>query len=1290
MGTSGKENSNPFTGSAAEIEAIARSFEEAWLQGQKPSIDDYLHTAGTDKRALIIELVHADLELRLKAGEGARVENYLARYPELAHDADVVRDLIAAELSMRRRLETDLSLDEFVRRFPEYKKHLSALAQARQPGLDGATTVSENVSPALEKAPQRASSRLAPLSPPSTRVPGYEILGTLGRGGMGVVYKARHLELKRIVALKMILAGDHASPELLERFRLEARAVARIQHPNIVQIYEVGEAAGRPFFSLEFVDGGSLHKQMAGSPLSPQPAAALVETLARAMQVAHECGIVHRDLKPANILLASGGRQLSELASSGGAYSGQAHSGGASSGRTHSGGSRPTVADWVPKITDFGLAKQLEGDSGQTRSGAVMGTPSFMAPEQASGKAVGPLADVYALGAILYDLLTGRPPFKGADVPDTLDQVKHQEPVPPSRLQPKVPRDLETICLKCLRKEPAGRYASAAELADDLHRYLASEPIKARPVGLRERALKFARRRPWVVAAGVLAAALLFSLFASGGYYLYVQNQHLAAELKRSQERDEKRNDGAVKLRDGDRAFQAGDLPGARAAAEQTLVLTRDEPALEDLAIRARSLAADVERTGRATECGDHGFFHRILAAEEGDRAAHVRESVAAIQEALTLFGLTDGAQGPDFSSGRFSDDMRQKLTARCYQLLIAWSDVLALAPTPGADKESAEKQARLTEALRILDRAPRLGLVTRAYHQRRAELLKGLGRPADGERERQLTDAIMPELAVDFFLLGQFLVGLRRSEDAIDYFHKAHRLEPDHVWASYYLASGHIKTQRYEQAIEPLDTCIRFRPDFAWSYILRGFVRGQLGLVAENRRDRAGAALHYKDAYADFAEAEKHSTDDLTRYGILVNRSVIRTLQASALPLETHRLYELHHAAADFAQAIALRPRQYEAYANLADACLRMAYSDNAFEKLSSALLGGNPHQAYADLAHVQLRGAWSDQALEEFARAIALEDKSARLYRSRARLYLKRFDYAEALADLDRAIQHETNRASRDRADDYLESGRILYRQGKYAEALRAFDDCLKVVATLPPGANLPQPLQYRAEALIQLNRFEEALKSIDQFLTQAVPNGTAYRARGLAHAKLHQSSKAIEDFTEALELERREGKPPNPLSLAYRGWEYLVNDAPRLAVHDFDLALKQPGCDRVDCLSGRGYARALLGQTQLAVADAEAALNEKPALPRHWYANARIYAQVVAKMDADPMKYTAFAQDQRRRYEEKALQLLRVACEKTPLAERAAFWKDYVQADPALRAVKRSTLYAQLAAEYGRVNK
>ena len=319
----------------------------------------------------------------------------------------------------------------------------------------------------------------AGASPARNAVPGYEILAELGRGGMGVVYQARQAKLGRVVALKMILSGVHASEDDLARFRTEAEAIARLQHPNIVQIHEVGEHEGLPFFSLEFCAGGSLDKKLAGTPLPPQAAAVLVQTLARAMHAAHEKGVIHRDLKPANVLLAE---------------------------------------DGTPKVTDFGLAKKLE-EAGQTASGAVMGTPSYMAPEQAGGQSarVGPACDTDALGAFLYQRgLTGSAAVQGGyPLMETLQQVIADDPVPPTQLQSKTPRDLETICLKCLQKEPSRRYTSAAALADDLGRFVAGHPVLARPVGPLGRAAKWVRRNPALAGAMASVAAACCSLGAA-------------------------------------------------------------------------------------------------------------------------------------------------------------------------------------------------------------------------------------------------------------------------------------------------------------------------------------------------------------------------------------------------------------------------------------------------------------------------------------------------------------------------------------------------------------------------------------------------------------------------------------------------------------------------------------------------------------------------------------------------------------------------------------------------------
>jgi serine/threonine protein kinase len=393
---------------------------------------------------------------------------------------------------------------------------------SQQPGKPGEPETPPSI--ALDQTPHQNETPTSPVDKPF--LPGYEIQQELGRGGMGIVYKARQTSLNRIVAVKIILSGDEMDGERRMRFRTEGEAIARLQHPHIVQIHELGEQDGRPFVVLEYVEGGSLDQQLNGMPQPVEVSVRLIETLARAIHYAHERGIVHRDLKPANVLLqiADGRLQIERKAEDQSAIY------------------HPQSA--IPKITDFGLAKLLrdEGKSQgeRTPTGMILGTPQYMAPEQARGprEAVGPAADVYALGAILYEMLTGRPAFQGETPLETLEQARLQEPVAPRRLRPKLPRDLETICLKCLDKAAQRRYSSAEELAEDLRRFLADEPIRARPLAAWRRGLKWARRHPATAASLAVTSAAIVSILG-GGLWYNARLQVALAKAEYEQERAE-------------------------------------------------------------------------------------------------------------------------------------------------------------------------------------------------------------------------------------------------------------------------------------------------------------------------------------------------------------------------------------------------------------------------------------------------------------------------------------------------------------------------------------------------------------------------------------------------------------------------------------------------------------------------------------------------------------------------------------------------------------------------------
>ena len=723
-------------------------------------------------------------------------------------------------------------------------------------------------------------------------VAGYDIEEQLGSGGMGVVYRARHRRLNRQVALKMIRAGSQGRPEHIARFRIEAEAVARLHHPNIVQIYDVGEAGGLPYFALELLEGGSLEARVAGTPQPERQAAALLATLAGAIHAAHGAGIVHRDLKSSNVLF---------------------------------------TADGVPKVTDFGLAKRLDEEDNQTTTGQVLGSPSFMAPEQARGenRTVGPAADVYALGAIFYEMLTGRPPFKGTTPMETVIEVLHKEPIPPSRLRPRLPRDLETICLKCLAKEPHRRYAGAGALAEDLGRYLAGESIRGRRTSAAERGVKWARRQPAAAALTAVGVTALVGMVVAGSRY----QDSLRDEARRVVTL---RFEAAGALSRGREALAQGHPRDGRDPLIRLLRTLKAEPALADLRAEAddvlgridrgleieRARLADERRREEFLRERDEALFHDTQFTGL-ELPGNLEATRASARKALAIF--------PSAAPPTLPDRARAEVAEGRYELLL----VLAEAEARPLGGEDPKVQAG--RSLETLARAAALRPPTRAYHLRRAACLDQAGDADGAARERVAADRLRPADAFDHLLSGQALYKRREWAAARLHFEQALRLRPDQFWARALLAVCDLHARRPAEAKAGLTACIERRPAFTWLYLVRGYAYGEDAHQVRRQARQPGAPAAELEAQADaeFEAAEADYRTALTlgpnpgdRYVLLVNRGTMRI-----------RRGRLADAATDLRAAVDLQPDQFVAHVALAEALQQAGRGAEAAVSLTTAI---------------------------------------------------------------------------------------------------------------------------------------------------------------------------------------------------------------------------------------------------------------------------------------------------------------------------------------------------------------
>jgi serine/threonine-protein kinase len=888
----------------------------------------------------------------------------------------------------------------------------SAGSQPAHSAFSSAKSAREAKSPDDDAILQRLERRARRTeSDERTAVEGYEIFEELGRGAVGIVYRARHRELNRFVALKMILAGPFLSPKARQRFRVESHAIARLQHPNIVQVHDVGEQSGSLYLALELVEGGSLAALLAQGPRASEEAARIVASMARAVEYAHGQGVIHRDLKPANVLISGTSRSLT--------------------GREL-------------KITDFGLAKVAPApglaEDGMTLSGEFLGTPAYTAPEQARGdtKDVGPRADVYSLGAILYELLTGRPPFQGASALETLLQVAHHEPVSPARLVPEVPRDLDTICLKCLEKDPSKRFATAADLAADLQRFLGGEPILARTAGPLERCTKWIRRRPARAALLAASATIVIGLIGAG---LRVSWQRAAIARAVSDD-----------VRELAASQRASDWTAARTALERARARLGDADLPElrrlvDLGARDLELAAKLESI-------------RLERATFDERSSGTRFNTArADRDYATAFGAAGlGSVGED----------AHVVAARVAASNVAPALVAALDDWAvlGTAAKGADKRAWL------LDVAQRVDLDPTGWRNR----VRGALREADLATLNELIASAAPgDHSVQLLVaLGELVTF--RGGNAVAFLKRVQDEHPGDFWANSALANALVRTEpdqavgyyraalaarpgtgavyhnlgmtlrilrRFDESMDCFERLLQMEPNSARAHTNMGLALKDVGKLDEAiEQHRRALALD-----ADFVAAHSNLGEALAKRGRL-DESLVHAERAVALdPLDplVHANLALalqingclDDAIARYERSIEVDPRLAITYADLAFVLLRRQRFDEAIARCRQALdLDPKEFRAHINLGLALREKGRLDEAIEHFRRAMQLAPSDPL-----ARINLGSALSAQGLHDEAIEVYHRAIELDPSRAATYNALGALFGRTGKQEEALREF---------------------------------------------------------------------------------------------------------------------------------------------------------------------------------------------------------------------------------------------------------
>ena len=963
---------------------------------------------------------------------------------------------------------------------------------------------------------------------------GYEVLATLGSGATGVVYKARQVgvHFKRLVALKMIRTGVHASAEELARFRAEAKVLAKLRHPNIVQIYLDGEHDGQSYLVLEYVDGGTLATQVGEQPQPPRTAAQLIRTLTEAVHAAHKVGIIHRDLKPANILLTQAG---------------------------------------VPKITDFGLAKRINGQPGDWHSetGDILGTPSYMSPEQAKGMvgAHGREADVYALGAVLYKLLTGRPPFLGENPLDTALQVATVEPVPPRRLQPGLPRDLETICLKCLRKEPRRRYATAETLADDPNRFLNGEPIRARPMGPLERVTKWAKRRP--AAALLLFVIALASVVA--GWWYWQQQRAERARIAQTSSMVNEALDEATLLRGQAKVAPGGDLLAwekTRAVARraESLLGAGDADAetrrrVEDFLVvltaeesAARNAVAKMAKDRRMVErLTDIRIQRANLKEDAFDRAG----SDASYTTAFREFGMDVEALDPEQAAAQVrAASIRADLVAA----LDDWAKVRR------ERKQEADWQ-RLGAVAQLAD-TDRWRNQVRAVLSRedRREALKKLAESAD-------VTAPLPTLE----LLGSALGEAGDPEAAVAFLRRVYWHHPDDFWINYYLGVflRQMQPPRPKEAIPFLTAALALHSQNAAAY-------DQLGIALMENRDFDEAIAAFQQAIdrkRDFAPAHYH-----LGYTFLEKKApgeAVKALREAAqmrpdlafvhrtLGRALHDLHAYDEAIEAYREAIRLQPDFAEAYDSLGNALKKKGTLDEAIVAYRQAIhFDPKLPEAHYNLGNALQEKHAYDEAVAHFREAIRLKSHWAEAYNNLGNALKDQGALDQAIDAYRQAIQLRP-----DLAEPHVNLGIRLAAKGQAEEAIREYKMAIRSNPTFAVAYySLGVTLQAQRALDEAITAYRKAIEFQPDFADAHNNLGVALRGKG-------QVQEAIREYRRAIEFDAR-----NVNAHANLGLALIDKGQAEDAIRELEIAIKlDPKC--ADAHFGLGHAWRQKNETEKA---------------------------------------------------------------------------------------------------------